>query len=124
MRIQVVSFGFKYGVPHDADLIIDVRFLVNPYFVPQLKALDGEDSKIKDFILDHAETQTFLKKYLDLLDYLIPMYKKEGKAYLTAAVGCTGGRHRSVTIARTIFNHIRKTTKQIEILHRDIGQSS
>jgi UPF0042 nucleotide-binding protein len=124
MRIQVVSFGFKYGVPHDADLIIDVRFLVNPYFVPQLKALDGEDSKIKDFILDHAETQAFLKKYLDLLDYLIPMYKKEGKAYLTAAVGCTGGRHRSVTIARTIFNHIRKTTKQIEILHRDIGQSS
>jgi len=124
MRIQVVSFGFKYGVPHDADLIIDVRFLVNPYFVPQLKALDGEDSKIKDFILDHAETQAFLKKYLDLLDYLIPMYEKEGKAYLTAAVGCTGGRHRSVTIARTIFNHIRKTTKQIEILHRDIGQSS
>jgi UPF0042 nucleotide-binding protein len=124
MRIQVVSFGFKYGVPHDADLIIDVRFLINPYFVPELKALDGEDSKIKDFILDHAETQAFLVKYLDLLDYLIPMYEKEGKAYLTVAVGCTGGRHRSVTIARTIFSHIRKTTKQIEIVHRDIDQSS
>jgi UPF0042 nucleotide-binding protein len=124
MRIQVVSFGFKYGVPHDADLIMDVRFLINPYFVPELKALDGEDSKIKDFILEYAETQAFLVKYLDLLDYLIPMYEKEGKAYLTVAVGCTGGRHRSVTIARTIFNHIRKTTKQIEIVHRDIDQSS
>jgi UPF0042 nucleotide-binding protein len=124
MRIQVASFGFKYGVPHDADLIIDVRFLINPYFVPELKALDGEDSKIKDFILDHAETQAFLVRYLDLLNYLIPMYEKEGKAYLTVAVGCTGGRHRSVTIARTIFNHIRKTTKQIEIVHRDIDQSS
>ncbi len=124
MRIQVVSFGFKYGVPHDADLIIDVRFLINPYFVPELKALDGEDSKIKDFILNNAETQAFLKKYLDLLDYLIPMYEKEGKVYLTVAVGCTGGRHRSVTIARTIFDHIRQTAKQVEIIHRDIGQPS
>jgi UPF0042 nucleotide-binding protein len=123
MRIQVVSFGFKYGVPHDADLIIDVRFLINPYFVPELKPLDGENRKIKDFVLDQAETQVFLKKYLDLLDYLIPMYEKEGKAYLTVAVGCTGGRHRSVTIARTIFDHIRKTTEQIEIIHRDIGQA-
>lgn len=123
MRIQTVSFGFKYGVPHEADLIIDVRFLINPYFVPELKALDGENSKIKDFILNPVETRTFLKKYLDLLDYLIPMYEKEGKAYLTIAIGCTGGRHRSVTIARTIFNHIRKTKKQVEIIHRDIDQS-
>jgi len=124
MRIQVVSFGFKFGVPRDADLIIDVRFLINPYFVPELKALDGEDRKIRDFVLDHAETRVFLKKYLDPLDYLIPMYEKEGKAYLTIAVGCTGGRHRSVTIARTIYDHIRKTTEQVEIIHRDIHQAS
>jgi UPF0042 nucleotide-binding protein len=124
MRIQTVSFGFKYGVPHDADLIIDVRFLRNPYFVPELKALDGENPKIMDFILNHVETRSFLKKYLDLLDYLIPLYEKEGKAYLTIAVGCTGGRHRSVTIARTIFNHIQKTKKQVEIIHRDIDQSA
>jgi UPF0042 nucleotide-binding protein len=124
MRIQLVSFGFKYGVPHDADLIIDVRFLVNPYFVPELKPLDGENPKIKDFILNHKETRSFLKKYLDLLDYLIPLYEKEGKVYLTIAVGCTGGRHRSVTIARTIFDHVRKTKKQVEISHRDIDQSS
>jgi UPF0042 nucleotide-binding protein len=124
MRIQVVSFGFKNGVPLDADLIIDVRFLVNPYFVAKLKYLDGEDDKIKDFILSHKDTQTFLNKYLDLLDYLIPMYEKEGKAYLTVAIGCTGGQHRSVTIARTIFDHIRKSRNQTEIVHRDIDQST
>jgi UPF0042 nucleotide-binding protein len=122
MRIQIVSFGFKYGVPLDADLIIDVRFLINPYFVAELKQLDGEDPKIKDFILSNEDTRTFLNKYLDLLDYLIPMYEKEGKAYLTVAIGCTGGRHRSVTIARTIFDHIRKTRNQTEIAHRDIDQ--
>jgi UPF0042 nucleotide-binding protein len=122
MRIQIVSFGFKYGIPLDADLIIDVRFLINPYFVAELKQLDGEDAEIKDFILSHEDTRIFLDKYLDLLDYLIPMYEKEGKAYLTVAVGCTGGRHRSVTIARTIFDHIRKTRNQTEITHRDINQ--
>jgi UPF0042 nucleotide-binding protein len=123
MRIQVVSFGFKYGVPHDADLIIDVRFLVNPYFVSELKHLDGNHTKIKKFVLGHPETQTFLNKYLDLLDYLIPQYEKEGKAYLTIGVGCTGGRHRSVTIAGAIFDHFRKTKEQIEIVHRDLDQS-
>jgi UPF0042 nucleotide-binding protein len=122
MRIQIVSFGFKYGIPLDADLIIDVRFLINPYFVAELKQLDGEDPKIRDFILSHDDTGVFLNKYMDLLDYLIPMYEKEGKAYLTVAIGCTGGRHRSVTIARTIFDHIRKTRNQAEITHRDINQ--
>jgi UPF0042 nucleotide-binding protein len=124
MQIQIISFGFKHGVPLDADLIIDVRFLINPYFVAELKHLDGENAKIKDFILSNEDTQTFLNKYLDLLDYLIPMYEKEGKAYLTVAIGCTGGRHRSVTIARTIFDHIRKNRNQTEIVHRDIDQSA
>jgi UPF0042 nucleotide-binding protein len=123
MRIQVVSFGFKYGVPHDADLIIDVRFLVNPYFVSKLKHLDGTHKKIKKFVLDHTETRAFLNKYMELLDYLIPLYEKEGKAYLTIGVGCTGGRHRSVTIAGAIFDHVRKTKDQIEIVHRDINQA-
>ena len=124
MRIQVVSFGFKYGIPHDADLIIDVRFLVNPYFIAELKHLDGKNTKIKKFVLSHPDTQTFLNKYLELLDYLIPMYEKEGKAYLTIGVGCTGGRHRSVTIAGAIFDHVRKTKDGIEIVHRDINQPS
>jgi UPF0042 nucleotide-binding protein len=120
----VVSFGFKYGIPHDADLIIDVRFLVNPYFVPELKQLDGTNAKIKKFVLNNPDTQIFFDKYLDLLDYLIPMYEKEGKAYLTIGVGCTGGRHRSVTIAGAIFDHIRKTKEHVEIVHRDLDQPS
>lgn len=119
MRINVLSFGFKYGIPYDADLIMDVRFLVNPYFVPELKELDGETKEIKAFVLKHPETQAFLKNYLGLLDYLIPLYEKEGKAYLTIALGCTGGRHRSVAIARTIFDHIRAMGKTVAINHRD-----
>lgn len=122
MRINIVSFGFKYGVPHDADLIIDVRFLANPYFVPELKALDGESQTVKNYVLNSEEARKFLDKYFDLLDYLIPLYEKEGKAYLTIAVGCTGGRHRSVVIAQVIFDHIKKPGRQIAISHRNIGQ--
>jgi UPF0042 nucleotide-binding protein len=122
LLINVVSFGFKYGIPSDADLIMDVRFLANPYFIPELKELDGETQEIKQFILKHKETQGFLKKYLDLLDYLIPLYEKEGKAYLTIAFGCTGGRHRSVTVARTVFEHIRLMGKTVELNHRDRAQ--
>jgi UPF0042 nucleotide-binding protein len=122
MRIAVLSFGFKYGIPYDADLIMDVRFLVNPYFIPELKDLDGEAPEIKTFVLEEDTTRTFLDKYLDLLDYLIPLYEKEGKAYLTIAIGCTGGRHRSVTIARKLFEHIRATGKSVELNHRDLIQ--
>ncbi|MDL1962811.1 MAG: RNase adapter RapZ [Deltaproteobacteria bacterium] len=122
MKINIQSFGFKYGIPHGADLIIDVRFLANPYFVPELKDLDGEAEEVKNFVLNNKETPIFLEKYLDLLDYLIPLYEKEGKAYLSVAVGCTGGRHRSVTIARNIYEHIDKQGKQVGITHRDIKQ--
>jgi len=121
LRINVLSFGFKYGIPYDADLVVDVRFLSNPYFVNELKGLDGETKEVRDFVLDNDETQRFLEKYLDLLDYLIPLYKKEGKAYLTIAVGCTGGRHRSVAISRSIFEQINKSGKQVELTHRDVG---
>ena len=122
MQINVLSFGYKYGIPHDADLIMDVRFLVNPYFIPDLKELDGETQEIRDFVLSHDECRDFLKKYQDLLDYVIPLYEKEGKAYLTIALGCTGGRHRSVTIARTIYEHIRAMGKTVELNHRDRTQ--
>ncbi len=122
MRINIQSFGYKYGIPHGADLIIDVRFLANPYFVPELKDLDGEAEEVKNFVLNNEETNIFLEKYLDLLDYLIPLYEKEGKAYLTIAVGCTGGMHRSVTIAQTIYEYIDKQGKQVGITHRDIRQ--
>jgi len=101
---------------------MDVRFLVNPYFVPELKPLDGKTKQIRDFVLGDNTTGVFLQKFKDLLDYLLPLYKKEGKAYLTIAIGCTGGRHRSVVIAKHIFDHISHTEHQVEILHRDINQ--
>ena len=120
MKIYLLSFGYKYGVPHDADLVIDVRFLPNPHFVQELKNLDGTAPQVKKFIDKQEVTRTFMKKYLDLLHYLIPLYEKEGKSSLTIAVGCTGGRHRSVSIADTIFRKLKKTTSYISVTHRDI----
>jgi len=120
MSINILSFGFKYGVPFDASLIMDVRFLLNPHFVPDLKALDGKNQKVQDYVLSNDDTRSFLKKYLDFLDYLIPLYEKEGKAYLTIGVGCTGGRHRSVVIAEAISKHIKKPDRKIMVTHRDI----
>ena len=126
MRIDIVSFGFKYGTPPEADLLLDVRFLPNPYFVADLKPLDGEAPKIREYVLNPEKSRLFLTKYFDLLDYLIPLYKQEGKAYLTLAIGCTGGRHRSVAVARTLFEHITGndlcTGLQVELYHRDINQ--
>jgi RNase adapter protein RapZ len=120
MSINILSFGFKYGVPHDASLIMDVRFILNPYFVPELKALDGKDERVKNYVLNDDNTRTFLNKFFDLLDYLIPLYEKEGKAYLTIAIGCTGGKHRSVAVAEALTEHIKKTGSKIIITHRDI----
>jgi len=122
MQIAVLSFGFKYGIPLEADLLIDVRFMPNPYFIPELKNLNGKDQQVKQFVKRAPETQKFLEKYLSLLEYLIPLYEKEGKSYLTIAVGCTGGRHRSVTIAEDISNHIKKLNRKITLTHRDIEQ--
>lgn len=122
MRINILSFGYKYGIPYDADIVIDVRFLINPYFVPELKAFNGEDIKVSDYVMNNEETRNFLKKYLDLLDYLIPLYEKEGKAYLTIATGCTGGRHRSVAIARKIYESLNVKRKYLYLTHRDIDR--
>ncbi len=120
LKIHVQSFGFKYGLPAEADIVIDVRFLANPYFVPHLKALTGLSDEITTYIMDQRESRIFLEKYLDLIDFLIPLYETEGKAYLTIAVGCTGGRHRSVVMARRIYDHIRTPNRRVEITHRDI----
>ncbi len=122
IKINVLSFGYKYGIPHHADLIIDVRFLPNPYFITALRKLDGESDPVKKYLSGKSDTKEFLKKYLDLLDYLIPLYEKEGKTYLTIAVGCTGGRHRSVFIAREIFDHVRKNGRDVTVSHQDIVQ--
>ena len=121
MAVNVVSFGFKFGTPPDADMIIDVRFLANPYFVPELKPQDGESDEVQAYVLKDPNTTVFLAGYLDLLDFLIPLYEKEGKAYLTIAAGCTGGRHRSVVIAKSIYEHIRHTRKTVRLIHRDIA---
>jgi len=120
MKIYLLSFGFKYGIPHDADLVIDVRFLPNPHFVQELKNLDGTSPKVKKFIDRWKETRIFLEKYLDLLNYLIPHYEKEGKSSLTIAVGCTAGTHRSVSIADAIYRELKKTTNLITLTHRDL----
>ena len=120
LSVQILSFGYKYGLPHDADLVIDVRFLPNPYFVPELRPLDGTAPAVEDFVKKWEETYTFLKKYFDLLDYLIPLYEKEGKSYLTIGVGCTGGRHRSIVIAREIFKHLNEKMEHVKVVHRDI----
>jgi UPF0042 nucleotide-binding protein len=120
LEVQVLSFGYKYGIPYDADLVIDVRFLPNPYFVSELGGLDGTAPGVQAFVKKWDETHIFLKKYLDLLDYLVPLYKKEGKSYLTVAVGCTGGRHRSIVIANEIFQHLKKKIDRINLVHRDI----
>ena len=122
LGIGVQSFGFKYGLPIDADLVVDVRFLPNPYFQEDLKAQSGKDAAVRDFVLQDATTARFLKKYLDLLDMLIPLYETEGKSNLTIAVGCTGGRHRSVVIAQKIWEHIGNNHYRIRITHRDIDR--
>ena len=120
MKIYILSFGFKYGIPHDADLVLDVRFLPNPYFLQELKSLNGTSSRVKEYMDRYKETHIFMKKYLDLLNYIIPLYEKEGKSSLTIAVGCTAGRHRSVSIADNIFKELKRTKDLIALTHRDI----
>ena len=120
MRVSVVSFGFKYGVPIDADLLIDVRFIPNPYFIPELKKLDGKNERVREFINKWDETREFFEKYFSLVDYLIPLYEREGKSYLTIAVGCTGGRHRSVTVTEEIYGHLKVEEREVTLKHRDI----
>jgi UPF0042 nucleotide-binding protein len=121
MRIYILTFGYKYGIPHDADIIIDVRCLPNPYFVQELKDLDGTSPKVKEYMNRWKETHAFLKKYLDLLLFLIPLYEKEGKSSLTIAIGCTAGRHRSVSVADSIYKKLKKMKNIITLTHRDIG---
>ncbi len=120
MHVQVLSFGFKYGLPLEADLVFDVRFLANPHFVPELQPLDGEHERIRRFVLENAEAAEFLDKALALIDFLLPRYEREGKSRLTLAVGCTGGRHRSVAVARRLHEHLSSRQAAVGLTHRDI----
>jgi len=120
MLISVVSFGYKYGVPVDADLIFDVRFLPNPHFVPALRKFTGRDAKVRRFIRSFPQTGEFLKRMESLLAYLMPHYIEEGKSYLTIAFGCTGGKHRSVMMAEEIKKALEKRKYASKVFHRDI----
>jgi UPF0042 nucleotide-binding protein len=120
MLINVVSFGFKYGIPMDADIIMDVRFLPNPYYDEHLRALTGNDKAVQDFVLAFPQTETFLEKWMDLLTYTIPYYEEEGKSQLVVAIGCTGGQHRSVTMANHIQQRLQTHGHWAVVDHRDI----
>lgn len=120
--ITVMSFGFKYGIPMDADLVFDVRFLPNPFYVPDLKMLTGRDKAVQDFVMNSEEAGEFMTKVVDLFRFLIPNYMKEGKNQLVIAVGCTGGKHRSITLADRIYRELSNLGHNVRIEHRDIGR--
>lgn len=120
MYITVSSFGFKHGENTEADLLFDVRCLTNPFYVEQLKPKTGLDKEVSDYVMSFDDAQKLLKKLIDLIDFLIPLYKKEGKSYLVIALGCTGGKHRSITFAELIFKHLKEKGENVSINHRDI----
>ncbi|MEW6675278.1 MAG: RNase adapter RapZ [Nitrospirota bacterium] len=121
MTVTLISFGFKFGTPQNIDLLFDVRFLPNPNFVPELKALKGTDKRVSEYVLKRPETKTFMNKIKEFIDFLIPLYIKEGKSYLTIGIGCTGGNHRSPAIAEKLQGHLKKHPINLNIVHRDMA---
>jgi UPF0042 nucleotide-binding protein len=121
MAITLVTFGYKYGVPYDLDLMFDLRFLPNPHFVPELRPYTGEDARVREFIMARPDTVEFLTRLQGFLEYLLPRYRHEGKSYLTIGLGCTGGRHRSVSVAVMIAESLRRSGYEVNIKHRDMG---
>ncbi|HBW34812.1 RNase adapter RapZ [Desulfosporosinus sp. BICA1-9] len=119
MAVSVISFGFKYGIPMDADLVMDVRFLPNPYYVEALRPLTGEHTLVRDYIFGNQMAQEFMEKYLGLLEYILPNYIKEGKTHLVIGIGCTGGQHRSVAIAERVGQFLTERNYSISVKHRD-----
>jgi UPF0042 nucleotide-binding protein len=122
MRVQVMSFGHKYGSPGDLELLFDVRHLPNPHFVPELKRLSGHDSRVVRYLREQPEVQETLKRFTDLLSYLLPLYKREGKSYVTVGIGCTGGRHRSVMVANALARALRRQSFRQQPSQRSIAQ--
>jgi UPF0042 nucleotide-binding protein len=122
LRVTVSSFGYKHGVPLDADMVMDVRFLPNPHWIDELRPLPGTDPRVRDYVMQQEATSVFLQKFEDLLGVLIPGYVAEGKHYLTVAIGCTGGHHRSVVIAEQVAELLRDRGLQVGIEHRDVGR--
>ena len=125
LYISVLSFGFKYGIPNDADLVFDVRFLPNPYYIEELRSKSGNDREVRDYVMNNDKAKKFLEKLLDMVEFLIPNYIVEGKTQLVIGIGCTGGKHRSVTLANELFEQLKDTEVYgIRIEHRDIGKDA
>lgn len=123
LMVTVMSFGFKHGIPVDADLVFDVRFLPNPFYIEQLKEKNGNDREVQEYVLSFDEAGAFLDKLVDMIQFLIPNYVKEGKYSLMVAIGCTGGKHRSVTLAGELYKRMKdKGTYGIKLYHRDVGK--
>jgi RNase adapter protein RapZ len=118
--VEVQSFGFRYGIPMESNIVMDVRFLSNPFFVPEMKNLSGLDPEVRSYVLGLPETKTFIDHFFPLVNMLIPAYQREGKAYLTISIGCTGGRHRSVAVAEATVEHLRRSFPVVRMTHRDI----
>jgi len=123
LLINLMSFGYRYGIPPEADIMLDVRFLPNPYFIEELKHLNGEDEKIQEYVMGWEESQTFLQKMLDMMGFLIPLYEKEGKSNLNVALGCTGGKHRSVVMTSRLARYFSGENYLVNVAHRDIHRA-
>jgi UPF0042 nucleotide-binding protein len=124
MRVQVLSFGHKFGNPGDLELLFDVRHLPNPHFIPELKPLSGHDSRVVKYLRSQPEVEETLRRFSELLDYLLPLYKREGKSYVTVGIGCTGGRHRSVMVANALGRRLRSAGFDARVIHRDVRKSN
>ena len=125
LYITVLSFGFKYGIPNDADLVFDVRFLPNPYYIEELRPMSGNDQPVRDYVMNNDTAKQFLTKLTDMVEFLIPNYISEGKTQLVIGIGCTGGKHRSVTLANELYEALQKNDNYgIRIEHRDIGKDA
>ncbi|MEP6570619.1 MAG: RNase adapter RapZ [Acidobacteriota bacterium] len=124
MRVQVLSFGHKYGNPGDLELLFDVRHLPNPHFIPELKRLSGHDKRVVKYLRSQPEVEETLSRFYDLLDYLLPLYQREGKSYVTVGIGCTGGRHRSVMVANALGRKLRRAGFDAYVVHRDVRKSN
>ncbi|MCH5323836.1 MAG: RNase adapter RapZ [Eubacterium sp.] len=122
MTISCMSFGFKYGVPNEADLVFDVRCLPNPFYIPELKTKTGLDAEVRDYVMKFDSSKQLEQKLYDLIDFLIPQYLHEGKSQLVIAFGCTGGKHRSVTFAQNMYDHIKQGSFKVRVLHRDLDK--
>lgn len=120
-RVELVSFGFKYGLPIDADIVMDVRFLPNPHYIPELRPLTGQDSSVYDYVMSFPETESFYSRFIDLLKNVMPGYEKEGKSSVTIAIGCTGGQHRSVALTERLGKELAQEYR-VNITHRDKGK--